>query len=160
MEADVGVLRASLHTTLKTGRAALPFLLEWEFWIPLRHSMVQVLDSIVAFVPNACNVQHLTKTASETSEEAANRIELLTNVFHQGLSRATSHCFLGRMFQQNRKSTAARLVGVPVHDASVDGFLVLDNLSHTRNAMGLRRANKAVQQNTSGRRVIAAHHLN
>lgn len=66
------------------------------------------------------------------------------------------------MFQQHRKSTAARLIGVTVHDANganVYGFLVLDNLSHTRYATGLRRPNKSLQQNTSGRKVIAAHHL-
>ena len=57
-----------------------------------------------------------------------------------------SHCICG-----NRNSIAVRLIGVTVHDANganVYGLLVLDNLSHTQCARGLRRANKISQHNT------------
>ncbi len=49
-------------------------------------------------VPDACNVQHLLETASDRNEEAANGVELLTNLIQQGLTRATSYCILGNMF--------------------------------------------------------------
>lgn len=57
----------------------------------------------------------------------------------------SSHCI-----SRNRNSTAVRLIGVTVYDANganVYGLLVLENLSHTQCARGLRRANKTLQHN-------------
>ena len=99
---------------------------------------------------------NMVETANERSQ-GANGVELFNKFVSAVLHCKSLHFWKHVLITQ--EIHCAMLIGVTIHDANVYEFLVLDNLSHTQYATGLRRPNKTLQQNTSGRKVIAAHHL-